>query len=266
MIKPQRQKILVGNWKMNGLRQDLNLPLEYQNELNRLKESFKNKDIEKKYSEILTIFCPPLTLLSSMKDLYPNMVFGAQNCHENPYGAYTGEISAIMLKDSGADYVIIGHSERQEIETTDQIVKKIKASQDNGLIPIICVGEEKKENETELFSILKKNMKNLLTGIQPELSWILAYEPQWAIGSGIAPSPSEVERYHVYLRHLVEDHFGPEIAQKVPILYGGSLQAENVSSYLSCQNIDGGLVGSSCLSASTFAQMSASVLSIIKEF
>ncbi len=186
---------------------------------------------------------------------------GAQNLFYEKQGAFTGEVSADMIKTAGADYVIIGHSERRQYfhETDEHISMKIKAALQAGLIPILCIGESDAEKKAEkTFSVLDKQIRNGLKGFRSsdEVSGlVIAYEPVWAIGTGNVATPDEVESTHRYIRSLITDIFEKTLANATRILYGGSVKPDNVSILMSRDNIDGALVGGASLDADTFIKI-----------
>jgi len=189
-----------------------------------------------------------------------NIKVGSQNLHYENQGAFTGEVSARMVKAAGADYAIIGHSERRQyfMETDDSVCKKIKASIAADLIPILCIGEtEHQRDEKKTFSILDKQISNGLKnfGFRDLTTLVLAYEPVWAIGTGKTATPDQVAEIHGYIRSLIGKSFGKELAMSIRILYGGSVKPENVSDLMSLNDVDGALVGGASLEADAFIKI-----------
>jgi triosephosphate isomerase len=185
---------------------------------------------------------------------------GAQNLHFENQGAFTGEISADMLKTAGVEYVIIGHSERRQyfFETDDTVNKKIKAAAAKGLKPILCVGETDAQREAgNTFLTLDKQVSDGLKGHDPKhlKDLVLAYEPVWAIGTGQTAGPDQVAEVHEYLRNLLETRVSPDTAQSTRILYGGSVKPENIAELMRINDVDGALVGGASLDANTFTNI-----------
>ena len=228
-------KIIAANWKMNG-----------------------SEALIKEFSQFTRanhndiIICPPFTLLDSAKTLLPSFIkIGAQNCSEEEKGAFTGEISASMLQEKSVSYVLIGHSERRRLfkETNDVIFKKVEAAIKSKLTPIICIGEtlsEKKANKT--LQVLDSQINGSLAKIEPNEQVIVAYEPVWAIGTGLTPDENEIKGSHLYIKTKLNQHFNADI----PILYGGSANAENCSQIISIDNVGGLLVGGASLKKHDF--------------
>jgi triosephosphate isomerase len=243
-----RKTVIAGNWKMNNdLAQSEKLIVELKNLLQNEKP---NCDV---------IVCPPFTSLSEASKLLngSQIKLGAQNMHFEENGAFTGEISASMLKSVGCEYVILGHSERRAIfgESNELINKKIKKALAAGLKPIFCVGELLEERETGITNdVIKKQVLLGLAGItEAEMkNIIVAYEPVWAIGTGKTASPAQAQEVHEFIRDLIEIDYSLEIANDVTIQYGGSVKPDNAKELLSQKDIDGALVGGACLKADSF--------------
>jgi triosephosphate isomerase len=185
---------------------------------------------------------------------------GAQNLHFENQGAFTGEISADMLRTAGVEYVIIGHSERRQyfFETDDTVNKKIKAAAAKGLKPILCVGETDAQREAgNTFLTLDKQVSDGLKGHDPKhlKDLVLAYEPVWAIGTGQTAGPDQVAEVHEYLRNLLETRVSQDTAQSTRILYGGSVKPENIAELMCINDVDGALVGGASLDANTFTNI-----------
>ena len=186
-----------------------------------------------------------------------NIFSSAQNCSGKKNGAFTGEVSASMLKSIGTDAVIVGHSERRLYfnETNQQIAEKINCALENELLPIICYGESKEQRDAGAqFEIIETQIKNSLFHLSDSQmsKVIIAYEPVWAIGTGVNATPLEVEEIHLFIRTLIKDKFGKEVSEKTRILYGGSMNSKNSADIFSCGNVDGGLVGGASLKADEF--------------
>ncbi|MEA2061179.1 MAG: triose-phosphate isomerase [Thermodesulfobacteriota bacterium] len=198
--------------------------------------------------------------LVSQKTENTNVKTGTQNLFYEKEGAYTGEVSAEMVRAAGAEYVIIGHSERRQYfgETDSSICLKIKSALNAGLRPVLCIGEtEKEKDEKKTFSVLDKQIENGLKGFRSEEleNLVLAYEPVWAIGTGKTATPEQVNEVHHYIRTLIEKLFDTRLAQGMRILYGGSVKPENVSDLMALEDVDGALVGGASLDADKFIQI-----------
>lgn len=243
-----RRKIIAGNWKMN------NDFLAAQNLITKINSGLNGKKLNAD-----VIICPPYTSLSEANSLIKNtsVKLGAQNMYFENEGAFTGEISAKMLKSVGCEFVIIGHSERRAIfnESDNLINKKIKKALETGLKPIFCVGETLEQREENITKeIIKNQIIQGLNSLVPDdlKNIIIAYEPVWAIGTGKNATPDQAEEVHEFIRILISDNFSPEIAENLIIQYGGSVKPENAKELLSQKNIDGALVGGASLKAETF--------------
>lgn len=206
------------------------------------------------------LICPPFTALSDASKLVKGskVLLGAQNMHFEESGAFTGDISPLMLKEVGCKYVIIGHSERRHVFGEDDalINKKLKSALDNRLLPILCVGElidERKGGKTE--DIVKGQLINGLDGIKDIGKIVVAYEPVWAIGTGETATPNQAEEVHVLIRSLIKEKYGDKAAVNLRILYGGSVKPENVKELMSKEDIDGVLVGGASLDVEKFFKL-----------
>ena len=243
-----RKTIIAGNWKMNAS-----------------KDSVKSliggilSGMEGVNSEVLV--CVPFPYLSQVELLIEgsNLKLGAQNININASGAFTGEISADMIKDFGAKHVIVGHSERRSLygETSSVVAKKTKAALDAGMTPLLCVGESlehRNSGKTEAVVEEQINAVIELLGIDSFHNIIVAYEPVWAIGTGMTATPEQAQAVHLFIRNLLGES-SENIAQKTPILYGGSMNAGNAVELISCPDIDGGLIGGAALKAEDFLQI-----------
>ncbi|HUX61151.1 MAG TPA: triose-phosphate isomerase [Ignavibacteriaceae bacterium] len=243
-----RRIVIAGNWKMNN-----NLE-ESQNLIAKLVEGLSK---DKMNCEV--IICPPYTSLSLSANLIKGSIvkLGAQNMYFEESGAFTGEISASMLKSTGCEYVILGHSERRSIfgEKDEQINKKIKKALSSDLKPIFCVGETLAERESGVTNeIIKGQVHEGLNGLsENDLGKIIiAYEPVWAIGTGKTATPNQAQEVHEFIRKLISDKFSFAAADKIVIQYGGSVKPDNAKELLSQKDIDGALVGGACLKAESF--------------
>jgi len=245
-----RKYCIAGNWKMNKT------SIEASELAQEIKSSV-GKD-----TDITVVLCPPFTALDSVARVIEksNLELGAQNMHPASEGAFTGEISAEMLRGLFCNYVILGHSERRTLfnETNDYINEKVHAALANNLKPIVCVGESLKEREEgKTLSIVKEQIEEALKGvsIDRDSSLIIAYEPVWAIGSGKTATPEMAQEVHGELRKILITLLGKTIATKLRILYGGSMNPDNASDLLEQIDIDGGLIGGASLDAKSFIQL-----------
>jgi triosephosphate isomerase len=250
-----RTSIIAGNWKM----------YKTQKEAFQLASALKQKlsDI----NSVKVVVCPPFTALASVKQATfgSNILLGAQNMHWEKEGAYTGEISPQMLLTIGCKYVIIGHSERRSyfFETNESVNLKVKSALGFGLIPIVCVGErleEREANKTE--QIIEDHVRGAFADLTADLvkKCVIAYEPVWAIGSGKTATPSQANEVHLFIRELLSSIFSKECAEKVNVLYGGSVKPENSKELLQMSDIDGALVGGASLNADSFEKIVRSAI------
>jgi triosephosphate isomerase len=248
-----RKPIVAGNWKMHGTR------AETANLLNILKEGVNN------HHEVEMIVFPPFVFLSECENLLRGsaITWGAQNVAAEKNGAYTGEISASMLAEFGCRYVLVGHSERRQLFVEDDltIAKKFVIAQETGLHPILCVGETLQEREeNRSLEVVSRQLMSVLdyTGdIAVFKNAVLAYEPVWAIGTGRTATPEQAQEIHCTLRKLLAER-DESIADKLRILYGGSVKSTNAKMLFSMPDIDGGLVGGASLSPQEFLQIFSS--------
>ncbi|WP_425614788.1 triose-phosphate isomerase [Anatilimnocola sp. NA78] len=242
-----RRKFIAGNWKMN---------LNSAQGLELAAALAKAVGTE---NAVEVAICPPAVYLDAIAGAIKGSAIGlgAQNCHHEAKGAFTGEVSPAMLMDIGCKYVILGHSERRQLfhETNQDVNKKVVAALAAGLTPIVCVGEtldERKANKTQ--AIVREQVEGSLAGLTGEqvLKLVIAYEPIWAIGTGVVATPEQAEEVHADLRSLLSSRYTAPVAEAVRIQYGGSVNAENASTLLSQKNIDGALVGGASLKADGF--------------
>lgn len=212
-----------------------------------------------KIENVDIVVCPPYTLLAYLADALEtsNIAIGAQDMHWLDEGAFTGEVSALMLKDAGCQYVIVGHSERRQFfgETNETVNKKINAALRHGLSPIVCVGENLKEREdSRTFDVIEDHIKNGLAGLNPDdiLKIVIAYEPVWAIGTGRTATAEQAQEAHKYIRDLLRKMYGDDTAESVRIQYGGSVKPENIAELIASPDVDGALVGGASLKIDSF--------------
>ncbi len=245
-----RRIILAGNWKMHKLIEDgITLAKCTENGV---------KDLP-----LDVIVFPPFTAIHPVYNaLGPDskVKVGAQNMHFEEKGAFTGEISPLMLKDAGAEYVILGHSERRNIfgETDSFINKKVKSALSHGLKVVLCVGEKLEEREAgKTEEVIKSELIADLSEVSREEleSIIIAYEPIWAIGTGVSAKPEQAEEVHKYIRSLLDEMFGSGTGNNTTVLYGGSVKPKNIESLAKMPDIDGGLVGGASLKCEDFVEI-----------
>jgi triosephosphate isomerase len=240
-----RRKIVAGNWKMNTNLQEAALLAE------QLKEATADG--------VQVIVCPPFPWLGLVSEKLKNsdISTGAQNCSNHLKGAFTGEVSAAMLASAEIKYVILGHSERRSLfgETDDVVLQKTLMALQAGLQVILCIGETLEERQAgRLHEVIARQTLHILKNIPASAanSIVLAYEPVWAIGTGITATPEQAQDVHAYIRDLVGEALGQEVSSAMPILYGGSCNPTNAKTLFSCKDIDGGLIGGASLKAEEF--------------
>jgi triosephosphate isomerase (TIM) len=246
-----RKKILAANWKMNLTHSEAQSYFE-----TFLSEIGQINDIE-------IVIIPPFTAipgLVSASEKVPAVRIGAQNMHWEKSGAFTGEVSAAMLRALYVKYVIVGHSERRALfgETDEIVNRKVRAALDAGLRPILCVGESLHERENgKVEEVLRRQTrKGLESVVEKDMSEIVvAYEPCWAIGTGLSATPAEAELTHAFIRSVLAELFGAATADRVRIQYGGSVKPENAEDLMRQKNIDGALVGGASLDPRSFARI-----------
>jgi triosephosphate isomerase len=245
-----RKPIIAGNWKMYKTIPEAKLLVS------GLMEKLNG------YTQVEVVFCPPFTALSAVKELVKGTPFGlgAQNLYFKEQGAFTGEVSPLMLKDIGCDYVIIGHSERREYfgETDASVNLKVKAALAVGIKPIICVGETLAQREAgETNALVKRQTEQALADIDPEVipDIVIAYEPIWAIGTGKSSNGNDANQVIGVIRSTVAGKFGNDAAQKMRIQYGGSVKGENIKEFMDQPEIDGALVGGASLEVEPFTKI-----------
>jgi triosephosphate isomerase len=248
-----RQKIVAGNWKMNKTMEEANI----------LASEIAGMVADEVRGNVKVIFCVPFPYLSAIKNVIgnnPHISIGAQNCSEHESGAYTGEVSAAMLKSLNIPYVILGHSERRQYFGEDGLLlaKKTDIALKHGLTPIFCCGEPlevREKNEHE--ALVKKQVEESLfhldaTAIQKV---IIAYEPVWAIGTGKTASAQQAQDMHAVIRKHLSSKYGHAVADTIAILYGGSVNAANAKELFACPDVDGGLVGGASLKSREFTEV-----------
>ncbi len=241
-----RQKLVAGNWKMNGSAASIQTLLDG---IQAGLASVKNAEV---------VVCPPFVYLAQVAQALAgtSMAWGAQNLSKEALGAFTGEVAAQMLNDFQCKYVIIGHSERRSFYgETDQIVaEKYATALKHGLKPILCVGEllsEREADQTEAVIARQLDAVIALNGIDALNQGVIAYEPVWAIGTGKTASPEQAQAVHAFIRSRIAAQ-APDLAQKLQILYGGSMKPDNAAELMAMPDIDGGLIGGAALKAADF--------------
>jgi triosephosphate isomerase len=247
-----RRKLIAGNWKMNTDRAAA------------VKLARAVVGRAGMYGAVDILVCPPSVYLVPVGEVVKGtkVALGAQNVYHQANGAFTGELSTAMLVDVGCSYVILGHSERRHIlgETDEDVNKKSVAALAAGLLPIVCVGEKLEEREAgQTAAVIKRQFDGSLAGISAEQieKTVIAYEPVWAIGTGKVATPAQAEEVHADLRRLLKERYNNGSAEKVRILYGGSVKASNAGELLAQPNIDGALVGGASLNADDFLGIAA---------
>jgi len=252
-----RKVIIAGNWKMN----------KTGSEGKALVEALLAEVAAFDPAEVDIVVCPPFTTLAAVRPVLAGtkVKLGAQNVHWADNGAFTGEVSASMLKEAGVEYVIIGHSERRQYfgETDETVNKRLQAALKAGLKPIVCIGELLEEREGgRTNEVLRKQIRGGFAGLDAATmaGVVIAYEPVWAIGTGRTATPAIAEETQAFIRAEVAAMFGGECAEKVRIQYGGSMKAANARELVAQKDIDGGLIGGAALEASGFAKLISEAL------
>jgi triosephosphate isomerase len=243
MVRAERRPLVAGNWKMNGLRSSAA-------EFTRIVEGAQ------KLTAVDLMICPPATLLVLLAAAAKgtSVLIGAQDCHAEPSGPFTGDLSAEMLKDAGASAVIVGHSERRSYhkETDADVRAKALAARRAGLCAIVCVGETRAEREDgRALAVVGTQLDGSVPDGATVENLVVAYEPVWAIGSGLTPTPTDVADMHAFIRQRLGSRLGEE-GQGIRILYGGSVKPSNAKELLHVANVDGALVGGASLKADEF--------------
>lgn len=248
-----RKKIIAGNWKMNKTYDDAKALLSEV--IHMVKDEVTG--------DVLVVLCPPaLYLTTSRQYITPGgrIFLGAQNCHEKNEGAYTGEASASMLRSVGVEYVILGHSERRQYfgETNAQLAQKVDIVLQNGLTPIFCCGESRDLRENgDYVGFVKDQITESLFHLSAEqfAGVVIAYEPIWAIGTGLTASAGQAQDMHFELRRHIADKYGDAVAQDTTILYGGSANEKNAAELFAQPDVDGGLIGGASLKSREFTNV-----------
>jgi len=245
-----RRTIIAGNWKMNKT------SFEAIELVTLLKREMSD------VSDVEIVVCPPFTALTDVRDVIneSNIALGAQNLYWEDSGAFTGEIAAPMLKEIGVQFVIIGHSERRQFfgETNQTVNKRIKAALKWGLTPIVCVGENLGERQKNItFDVIQKQCEESLAGFKKEEveKFVIAYEPVWAIGTGVNATPQQAQEVHQFIRGLLSKLHGEQLASGIRIQYGGSVKADNIAELIRQPDIDGALVGGASLQPESFVKI-----------
>lgn len=245
-----RRPLIAGNWKMN---ENIAESVELVSQLKEMVSGVEGVEV---------VVAPPYTALGSVaatiKD--SNIFLSAQNTFWEESGAFTGEISPSMLKDIGCQYTIIGHSERRQYfeETNEMVNKKLKAALKASLTPIVCIGETLEEREAgKTLTVIEKQLREGLNGLSSDEMEVvvIAYEPVWAIGTGRTATPDQAQEVHQFIRKQIAQIFGERVAEKIRILYGGSVKPDNIDQLMAQRDIDGALVGGASLKADSFARI-----------
>lgn len=250
-----RKPMLAGNWKMNKTRDEaIQFMLAVQDNLPKTVES---------------VVCAPAIILRDMVKRATTLHIGAQNMHECESGAFTGEISPVMLKDTGVEYVILGHSERRALfsETDEKVNAKIKKALEFGLKPMLCVGEYLSERDAgKTNEVLERQVSKAFDGvvIEKPSDIVVAYEPIWAIGTGKSADSYIAEEACAYIRGILAKIFSPRIAEEIRVLYGGSVTAMNIREYVAQPDVDGALVGTASLKEEAFLDMALALKQVVK--
>lgn len=246
MKNGERKKVFAANWKMN---------LSYD-EAEHFIQSLINMQVPQ---DVQIMVFPPSLYLIRLAELAKGsrIALGAQNIYWESSGAYTGEISAPMIKDAGATYVICGHSERRHIfgESSEMVTRKARAALNEGIIPLICIGETLEERQGgETLEVLQSDTLSSLAAVAASPEIIIAYEPVWAIGTGLTATPEDAEEASAYIRSQIRGIWG-KTAERIKILYGGSVRPDNIKGLMHCPNIDGVLIGGASLKLESFLEI-----------
>lgn len=245
-----RKPMIAGNWKLN---KTIREAIDFVTLLKRGLSDPQSVDV---------VVCPPYTALSDVAEILTEteIGLGAQDLYWEEKGAFTGEVSGVMIKEAGADFVIIGHSERRQFfhETNDTVNKKTKAALKSNLTPIVCIGETLAERESgKTFQVIETQIKGGFLNFSREemKKLIVAYEPVWAIGTGKVATPHEAQDVHAFIRKELAKAFGEETTSGLRILYGGSVKPDNISNLMAEADIDGALIGGASLEANMFSDI-----------
>jgi triosephosphate isomerase len=248
-----RKKIIAGNWKMNCNRTEAGL---LATEINSIIED----EVRNNAYIILSPSFVYLSYVAQLCETNKRISVAAQNCSYENSGAFTGEVSAGMIKSAGAQYVIIGHSERRSFfnETDAMLAQKVKRALENNLQVIFCIGEKKEERESNThFNVVKEQLEKGIFDLTTDefKNIIIAYEPVWAIGTGLTASPEQAQEIHAYIRKLVKEKYSNDVAQSTSILYGGSCNEGNAARLFALADVDGGLIGGASLKSRSFVSI-----------
>ena len=242
-----RKNIVAGNWKMNTTVQE---GISLAQEVNGLLKNMKaNCDV---------VICVPFTHLVPVNGVIDQNIvgLGAENCADKVKGAFTGEVCAQLVASTGANYVILGHSERRQYygETNETLIEKTRLALENNLTPIFCVGEVLEERENGTYNDVVKSQVEALFSLSAEdfAKVVIAYEPVWAIGTGKTATSDQAQDMHAHIRNVIAEKYGVELAQEISILYGGSCKPSNAKELFAKPDVDGGLIGGAALEAASF--------------
>jgi len=257
LTKIMRKKIIAGNWKMNNT-----LP-EARTLVEEILDKLKQNTGISTNNTLEIILAPPFPFLSVCKELIreqPGVYIAAQNCYSEEKGAYTGEVSAAMIYSTGAKYVIIGHSERRNYfrESNAMLLKKVEIALQHNLKPIFCIGELLDERKSgKHFNVVRQQLAETIFHLkEPDFRKIvIAYEPVWAIGTGLTATPEQAQEMHSFIRQLIDVKFGRKTIDNISLLYGGSCNAQNAATLFAMPDVDGGLIGGASLKASDFVSI-----------
>ncbi|MBS1764329.1 MAG: triose-phosphate isomerase [Bacteroidetes bacterium] len=248
----KRKKIVAGNWKMNGTYDDA---CKLTSEIVAMAKDELN-------GNTVVILAPPFPFIPTVNKLteQTNIKISAQNCSSENSGAFTGEVSAAMIASCGAAYVIIGHSERRTIfkEQDDLLLKKVQMALANNLSVIFCIGETKEQREQAIhFKVAEEQLNNSIFKLSADefSKCIIAYEPVWAIGTGLTATPAQAQEMHHYIRGCIAKSFTPQVAEQCSLLYGGSCNESNAAELFALEDIDGGLIGGASLKSRSFVNI-----------
>ncbi|MEK7113432.1 MAG: triose-phosphate isomerase [Patescibacteria group bacterium] len=242
------KKIVVGNWKMNpsSLKEAENL----FEKIVKLMPRLKNTEV---------VVCPPVLFIEELEEISKKIKIGAQNVSSEKEGSYTGEVSAKMLKNMRVKHVIVGHSERRKIGETDiDVNRKIKATLSSSLVPVLCIGEEVRDEDNKYFDFIKTQLRDSLENISKSdiTKIIVAYEPVWAIGTGAsAATATEFFEMGIFIKKVLSDKFGLKVVSKIRIIYGGSVDEKNAEEFIKIGKADGFLIGRASLNAEKFSKI-----------
>lgn len=248
----KKNKVVAGNWKMN---------LEKEGAL-KLASEVIHMAKDEAPADVKIVLCVSFVHLSSIKALLQgsSVLLGAQNCASKPSGAYTGEVSAAMLKSYGVEYVIIGHSERREYykETHQELAEKVNLVLQNGMTPIFCCGEVLAERQAnKQIDVVSRQLQESLFHLTTEqmARVIIAYEPVWAIGTGVTATTAQAQEMHAAIRKMLAEKYNPSLADAITIQYGGSCKPDNAKELFACPDVDGGLIGGASLKSRDFIEI-----------